>query len=254
MKKKVVLSIGGSDPSCGAGVQADIRTIDRFGCYPCSVVTLITAQNSFGFRNWWHLDDKQIESQLKCVLDDIRPDAVKIGWIRTESAITIISRLLKEYRIENIVVDPVMGPTLNYFSPSRMAVDALVDELFPLAALVTPNKPEFEVIEKISGNSLDQLCNAYLLKGGHSSDEEIKDTLFFKDSGEWVQKEFRHRRIDTFNSHGSGCVLSSSIACGLAGGHSLEKSVDKAVNFLYSEMVNASKISIVSGKYGPVLV
>lgn len=288
--KPVFLTIAGSDPSGGAGIQADIKTASIIGCYPCSVITVLTAQNSENFISAWPVEVPKIMAQLECVLKDISPDAVKIGLLLSAESIEVIAKLLVEYQVPNIIVDPVFSPTLSDGKDDSEVIRAYTEYLFPIATLVTPNLPELERIEVISGKKMHELCDAYLLKGGHDSRKEITDSLYFYQGGsffnselpssafptihsdhsslfshdsllpmpeekmELVKLDFKHNRIDSSNTHGSGCILSSAIACNLALGQNLPDAVKSAIHFVSKSIERAANIKIGKGSYGPSLI
>lgn len=260
MSKRIFLTVGGSDPSGGAGIQADIATALRIGVYPCSVITAITAQNTSAFLSVKSLDPKTFEAQIYSVLTDIRPDAVKIGMLCDCEIIEILSRAMTEFSLENIVIDPVVSPTLSGAGVGEEIISAMVSLLFPFACLVTPNIPELDIIERITGQELITQCEAYLFKGGHSAGKDINvtDRLFLKSGTQCetkiTEKEFVHPRVETTNTHGSGCVLSSAIACYLALGNSLSTAVEHAINFLIEAMEKSKDFNPGKGKYGPLLI
>lgn len=288
--KKIILAVGGSDPSSGAGVQADIRTADRLGCYAVSVITAVTAQNSIEFSGLWSLDVEKIESQLRSIGEDFRIDGVKIGMLGSVDAIKAVASFLKNLNCANVVVDPLISPTLRQEKADVPYIEALASMLFPLATIVTPNIPEGKEIEEITGQSITGLCNAVLLKGGHGDEEECKDILFYREEvfgstqmpstafptinfnhsslfnhdnilpqpaeyGEEItERIFRHRKIPTSNTHGTGCVLSTSIACYLAEGYGLEKAVSSAIKFTQEALKTSSRYRLTKGDYGPAMV
>ena len=235
---KKVLTIAGSDCSGGAGIQADIKTITANKMYAMSVITALTAQNTTGVYGILDATPDFVAQQMDCVFTDIFPDAVKIGMVSSAEIIAVIAQKLREYGAKNIVVDPVMVSTSGCKLLSDTAMDALIHTLLPLGAVITPNIPEAEVLcgfpirdeagmiraaEAISGF----LPGAVLVKGGHLVNDAT-DLLYEKGSCRW----FRSARIDTPNTHGTGCTLSSAIACGLAAGQSLERSIRAAKDYL----------------------
>ena len=289
-ERKIVLTVAGSDPSGGAGIQADIRTAVKLDTYPCSVITAITAQNTMGVDNIWGIDRLQLEGQLSSVLDDIKPDAVKIGLLSSAVDIDVIVRAIQKYDLINIVVDPVLSPTLNAKEPDRALAEAYVKDLFPLATIVTPNIPEKDFFEKLANSPFGQLCDAYLLKGGHTEGEICEDILFYhslertstdfqstsfptlnnrtqpflpQDMSPLAEEEyyssvtsrkFRHKRVSTSNTHGSGCVLSTAIACYLAQEYHLEKAVESGLKFTSNALREAAGFKLGRGDYGPALM
>ena len=234
-----VLTIAGSDCSGGAGIQADLKTMTAFGMYGMSVITALTAQNTTGVSGIADVESDFVAQQIDAVFADIRPDAVKIGMVSNSSLISTISEKLKEYGAQNIVVDPVMVST----SGSRLlkddAADALIEMLIPLAEMITPNIPEAEVLSGIRITDREGMKEAAriitrstgtntLIKGGHF--HKGADDLLVRRDG--TEKWFLAARIDNPNTHGTGCTLSSAIACGLAEGLTAEESVRAAKNYI----------------------
>jgi len=235
---KKVLTIAGSDCSGGAGIQADIKTITVHKMYAMSVITALTAQNTTGVYGIMEVSPEFVAQQLDCVFKDIRPDAVKIGMVSSGKIIGAIADKLIEYNAENIVIDPVMVSTSGGRLLSADSISALISRLLPLGTVITPNIPEAEVLcgfkirtehdmiaaaEKI-GSGLD---GAVLIKGGHLV-SEAADLLWQNGSAQW----FRSERVSTPNTHGTGCTLSSAIACGLAEEKPLSDSVTSAKRYL----------------------
>ena len=234
---KTALTIAGSDSSGGAGIQADLKTFLANGVYGMSAITALTAQNTCGVRSVLNSTPEFLCDQLDAIFEDIFPDAVKIGMVSSAELIEIIAAKLKFRRAKNIVVDPVMVATSGARLIDEDAVKTLEEKIFPLAKIVTPNLPELEKIsdekissphdmEKAAQKIFDQYGCAVLAKGGHSSDDA--DDFLFDGTGNW----FRARRIDTQNTHGTGCTLSSAIAANLAKGYDLKKSVGRAKIYL----------------------
>lgn len=230
---KTILTIAGSDSSGGAGIQADLKTFQALGLYGMSAITAITAQNTLGVQASQVVDSDLLEAQIRSVLDDIRPDAVKIGMLGNEASIKVIADLIQEYQLENIVLDPVMVST----SGSRLlegdSYDRLTQDLFPLVSLITPNLYEAESLLKRdiqtetdmeeAGNQAYQAFSVpVLIKGGHLKGA-AKDLLVTDGGSHW----FEEARIDNPNTHGTGCTLSSAIASNLALGYSLLEAVEK---------------------------
>ncbi|MEG1107998.1 MAG: bifunctional hydroxymethylpyrimidine kinase/phosphomethylpyrimidine kinase [Oscillospiraceae bacterium] len=235
---KKVLTIAGSDCSGGAGIQADIKTIAAHKMYAMSAITALTAQNTTGVFGIMEASPDFVAQQLDCIFTDIRPDAVKIGMVSSPAIITAIADKLLEYKAENIVVDPVMVATSGSRLMSNDAMEALITRLLPLGRVITPNIPEGEALWgfKIENESdmlraAEEISNkigcAVLLKGGHLVNA-ANDLLFSKGEARW----FRGEKIDNPNTHGTGCTLSSAIACSLAAGESLEKSIENAKRYL----------------------
>ena len=236
---KVVLSIAGSDSSGGAGIQADIKTIIANGCFAETAITALTAQNTLGVRDIMNVTPEFLENELDAIFEDIRPDAVKIGMVSDKNLIKSIAKKLKQYQAKNIVVDPVMVATSGSKLLSDDAISTLIEELIPLADIITPNIPEAEVLSGMSIKNTSDMEEAIkiisklgsksvLLKGGHRIND-ANDLLFYNNELTWING----KRINNPNTHGTGCTLSSAIACGLADGLSIERSVLNAKNYVY---------------------
>ena len=237
-----ILSIAGSDCSGGAGIQADIKTITAHKMYAMSVITALTAQNTTGVFGVFETPSEFVEAQIKACFDDIVPNAVKIGMVSNSQIIKSIAKMLKFYNAKNVVVDPVMVATSGGVLMKNDAVNSLIDELFALATIVTPNLSEAEVLSEMKIKNIDdmkksaqkiaKLTNgAVLVKGGHLGEEAV-DILY--ENGEF--SEFRAPKIDTKNSHGTGCTLSSAIACGLGANLSLKEAVKNAKEFVFNAL------------------
>lgn len=236
---KSVLTIAGSDSSGGAGIQADIKTIQAHKLFAQSAITALTAQNTMGVYGVFDVPSAFVAQQIDVVFDDIRPDAVKIGMVSAPEIVEAIAEALVRNEAANIVVDPVMVATSGSELSSSEAVIALREKLIPLATVITPNMPEAEVLfgASIAGkNDQERAARdiaattgvAVLVKGGHG-ENDANDVLARPDgSVTW----FKGERIDTENTHGTGCTLSSAIACGLAVGKSLEESVADAKRYI----------------------
>lgn len=235
---KKVLTIAGSDSSGGAGIQADIKTIAAHKMYAMSVITALTAQNTTGVYGISEVTPEFIEQQIDCIFTDIYPDAVKIGMVSNSKIIESIAKKLKEYNAKNIVVDPVMVSTSGSKLLSDEAQNALISKLLPLGTVITPNIPEAEVLCGFSINNEEEMVKAakeiskfysgaILIKGGHLINDAI-DLLYEDGNIRW----YSERRIDNPNTHGTGCTLSSAIACNLADGKSLYESIKNAKSYL----------------------
>lgn len=235
---KKVLSIAGSDCSGGAGIQADIKTISAHKMYAMSAVTSLTAQNTTGVYGVYDVTPEFLASQLDCIFTDIFPDSIKIGMVSSAGLIKTISQKLRQYNASNIVADPVMISTSGSRLLSEDALDVLISELLPLSSLITPNVPETEVLSgmKISDENdmikaahalSERFGTSVLIKGGHMINDA---TDILCENGKITR--FTSERIDNPNTHGTGCTLSSAIACGLAAGYSAEESIRSAKEYL----------------------
>ena len=235
---KTALTIAGSDSSGGAGIQADLKTMTANGVYAMSAITALTAQNTTGVTDILESTPRFLSEQLDAIFTDIFPDAVKIGMVSSAELIAVIAAKLKEYKAENIVVDPVMVATSGAKLLRSDAVEALCRELLPLAAVLTPNIPEAEIL---SGMAITDAAGmeaaarlisekygcAVLCKGGHKVND-ADDLLWRGGAGKW----FHGKRIDNPNTHGTGCTLSSAIASNLAKGYDLDASVERAKAYI----------------------
>lgn len=238
MKLPIALTIAGSDCSGGAGIQADLKTMTCCGVYGMSCITALTAQNTTGVYGVQEVTPDFLARQLDCVFTDIRPQAVKTGMVSSAPLIETIADKLTEYRVENLVVDPVMVSTSGSRLISEEAIQTLKSRLLPLATLATPNLAEAEVLSGRSIHTAEDMvaaarviseeCGcAVLCKGGHSTGD-ANDLLYWQGEAHW----YRGQRIDNPNTHGTGCTLSSAIASGLAKGLTLENAVAEAKAYL----------------------
>ena len=235
---KTVLTIAGSDSSGGAGIQADIKTMTMNGVYAMSAITALTAQNTTGVRAIQEVTPELLKQQIDAVFEDIFPDSVKIGMVSSSELIDVIADRLKFYGAKNIVADPVMVASSGSALMKTNAVETLTKELLPLATLVTPNIPEAQGLSGIVIKSKEDMLSvakyigdtygcAVLLKGGHSSGN-ANDLLYADGKYHW----FEGKRIDTSNTHGTGCTLSAAIASNLAKGYALPESVQRAKEYI----------------------
>lgn len=248
-----VLTIAGSDCSGGAGIQADLKTFAAFKEYGMSVITAITVQNTMGVRGVFDIPDVTIKDQLEAVMDDIFPDAVKIGMVSRIQTIEVIVEAIKKYSCKNIVVDPVMVSTSGARLLQEEAVFAVKNQLFTIADIITPNLFEGEILSEIKINDkkhmiaaceiIQRYYNGYiLLKGGHLSDSS-DDLLYHQGELLWIPGI----RIKTNNTHGTGCTLSSAIAAGLGAGKTMEKSVERAKEFVTAALLDGLELGAGSG-------
>ncbi len=252
-KMKTVLSIAGSDSSGGAGIQADIKTITMNGVYAMSAITALTAQNTNGVRAILDSTPEFLKEQLDAVFEDIFPDSVKIGMVSSSELIDVIADRLKYYNAKNIVVDPVMVATSGSALIKTEAIKTLVEKLLPIAALVTPNISEAEVLSGMRIKSKDDMIKSaefieksygcsVLLKGGHSIND-VNDLLCENGRLVW----FDGKRIDNPNTHGTGCTLSSAIASNLAKGFSLVESVKEGKKYVTDALLDGLDLGKGSG-------
>ena len=241
---RTALSIAGSDSSGGAGIQADIKTMTANGVYAMTAITALTAQNTTGVTGIMAVTPEFLAQQLDSIFTDIRPDAVKIGMVSSSALIQVIAEKLKEYKAENIVVDPVMVATSGSKLISDDAIETLKTCLMPLSSILTPNIPEAEVLAEMKVETEEEMILAakkisetfhcaVLCKGGHQLNDA--NDLLYRD-GEY--KWFHGKRIQNPNTHGTGCTLSSAIASNLAKGYSMDESVKRAKDYI-SEALEA---------------
>ncbi len=253
---KSVLTIAGSDSSGGAGIQADIKTIQAHRLFAQSVITALTAQNTTGVYGVHDVPPEFVAQQIDVVFDDIRPDAVKIGMVSSPTIVSAIADALVRNKAVNIVVDPVMVATSGSELASSDAVIALREKLISLATVITPNIPEAQALfggtissgseQKQAALDIAQATGvAVLVKGGHG-ENDANDVLARPDGSlVWFEGE----RINNPNTHGTGCTLSSAIACGLATGLSLEDSIAQAKSYIMGAL--AAQLNLGRGS-GPL--
>jgi len=263
-----VLTIAGSDSGGGAGIQADLKVITSLGAYGLSVITAITAQNTLGVTAIQDIDLQIIEAQIDAVLSDIGADSVKIGMLASPEIVQLVAKSLRKHGVTRIILDPVLRATSGASLGGDDTAQAMISELFPMASLVTPNLEEASLllgrdIYQVDDfkSAADELLalgpQAVLIKGGHldAKHDELTDFLMWRsieDGLEIIQsKEFKHLRIDTENTHGTGCSLSAAIATYLADGHDLAHSVAKAIAYVEAGLEAGRYLSIGEGP-GPL--
>ena len=254
-----VLSIAGSDCSGGAGIQADLKTFSALGVYGMSVITALTAQNTMAVTDVVPTPAEHLAKELDAIFSDIRPDAIKIGMSVNAEIINVIADKLIEYNATNIILDPVMISTSGHHLIGQEAISTLTQRLMPICTLLTPNRHEAECLADMQitseadvGVVAKRILNyapAVLIKGGHFEDDSVKDYLFRR--GEECPMEFAAHRVNTNNTHGTGCTLSSAIAAYVALGHDLVESVALAKRYLTNAIISGSDIIIGNG-HGPV--
>lgn len=252
-----VLSIAGSDPSGGAGIQADIKTMSAIGCYAMSAITALTVQNTLGINAVMPVSAAIVAGQIDAVITDILPLAVKIGMLCNAEVAAAVAERLEYYRPENIVVDPVILSTSGSELLTDSGIRILTERIFPLSTLVTPNRREAEFLtggETDIPKQIEKLhamgCRNILITDGDSDRTDFKiDILSTEDSDTPI--ELRADAIETRNTHGTGCTLSAAIASYLALGHTLTDAVRMAK--LYTTHALAEGSWVTTGKgHGPV--
>ena len=259
MKRYITaLSIAGSDPSGGAGLQADLKTFSALGVYGATAITAVTVQNTVGVKYVHALPPQVVYDQIVTVMEDIMPDAVKIGMVNDAETLDAIVRALTLHRPRFLVVDPVMVSTSGCALMQADALQVMEERLLPMADIVTPNLPEAWTLAG-TDRSVDEAAQAILrlgvkallIKGGHAEGTTKTDYLYVSDDDGVKRTEFSSATVDTFNTHGTGCTLSSAIAAMLARGHGMEEAVRQAKMYL-TEALKAGADVVVGHGHGPV--
>ncbi len=254
------LSIAGSDSGGGAGIQADLKTFSALGCFGSSAITAITAQNTLGVLALHPIPVEFLKAQILAVLDDIGTDAIKIGMLHSSEMIRVVAETLKGYPRIPVVLDPVMVATSGDALLQSEAIRDLKEILLPLGTVITPNIPEAELLLGRRIKEQDELpqaakdlgelgCRSVLLKAGHLREETLVDYFYDSHSQELIG--LPAPLLETRNTHGTGCTLSSAVAAGLARGESLEQAVRKGKAYLTEALKMGRKYTIGKG-YGPV--
>ena len=258
----VALTIAGSDPSGGAGIQADLKTFSALGVYGAAVLTALTAQNTRGVSAVAHLAPDFVAAQITAVLSDLRVGATKLGMLGDTATVTAVASALAPYAAIPLVIDPVMISKSGAALLTPDAVAAVKQLLVPRATLLTPNLPEAArllgedeaAIEHAPRTACERLAalgaRAVLLKGGHAESPQHSDDLLFDgERGEWLR--LPAPRIATRNTHGTGCTLSSAITAGLARGLPLRQAVVQAKRYLHAALLAGKRLSIVRAPSSP---
>jgi hydroxymethylpyrimidine/phosphomethylpyrimidine kinase len=258
-KYPAVLTIAGSDSGGGAGIQADLKTFSALGCYGTSAITAVTVQNTVGVSRIHSIPAEIVEQQIQAVMDDIKPVAIKIGMIHaTEQTITI-ANVLKGYPDVSVIFDPVMVSSSGYKLMEDSTINILKNELFPLAALVTPNLDEAMLITDMDISTVEDMevaaacflklgCNAVLIKGGHLKGVNLCDVYLDKNG---LKHKFESDFINSNNTHGTGCTLSSAIAAYMALGNDMLASIEKAKSYVHQAIEYGKDVKTGSG-HGPL--
>lgn len=250
------LSIAGFDGSGGAGLQADLKTFSALGCYGMTVLTALPVQNTMGVRRCYEIPLQAIQEQLEAIFDDIIPDSIKIGMLFKREIVELVARFLDDRAVGiPIVLDPVMIAKSGDYLLLPDAVAALKEHLLPLATIITPNIPEAKALNESDVDMqtqanllLDLGAKAVLLKGGHQEGDESND-LYLDQQGQkiWLQSP----RINSKNTHGTGCTLSAAIAAHLAHNQPLIEACRLAKDYLFNA-INAAQHASVGQGHGPV--
>ena len=261
MKYYTALTIAGSDSCGGAGIQADIKTMSALGVYAASAITAITVQNTKGVYSIQNVEPEIVKGQIEAVMDDIQPDAIKIGMVNDRDTIKAIAKTLKKYqgKYQHLVIDPVMVSTSGCRLMQEDALDIFISELLPLATLLTPNIPEAEILAemkiqntediKTAASAISKLgCKFTLIKGGHFDGKEKIDYLF--EEGKLLTS-YRGLSIKTSNTHGTGCTLSSAITSYLAKELDMNTAIAMAKTYLSGAILAGKDVKIGEG-HGPV--
>lgn len=258
-KYPTVLTIAGSDSGGGAGIQADLKTFSAHGCFGTSAITAVTVQNTVGVSAVYHIPPEIVVQQIKAVMNDIKPLVVKIGLLpNTETAMGIVATL-KLYPDVPIVFDPVMISSSGYKLMEDATADVLKNALFPLVSLITPNLDEARLItgldikdiedmEVAAGCFIELGCNAVLIKGGHLGQDNLCDVYLDKAG---FKQRFESAYIDSNNTHGTGCTLSSAIAAGIALGYDMITAIKKAEIYVHEAIAHGKDVKTGNG-HGPL--
>ena len=249
--KELVLVIGGSDSSGGAGIQADIKTITAQGAYASSIITSITSQNTLGVQDIFDLPKNVISSQIDSVISDLDIEVVKIGMMNN---IDVIEYIQKTFVNKKLVIDPVMVSTSGDILVSEKVMNSIKNSLFANAEIITPNIPEAEILSNSKIDGVESQLSAaralleygpkyVLLKGGHKNDNLITDVLISKTD----EKIFQHERVDTENNHGTGCTLASSIAAKIAQNKKMKVAVEESINYVVQLLEVSPKVGSGNG-------
>ena len=260
MKYNRVLTIAGSDSGGGAGIQADIKAISANGCFAASAITAVTVQNTLGVYAVHPVPLDILEGQIDAVLSDIGADAVKIGMLHSAEVVRIVAEKIKKYAVRNVVLDPVMVSTSGHRLIEESAVEVIKEELLPLARVVTPNVPEAEILigRAISGewdfeDVAKELSDTYgvsvLLKAGHLTGDMLTD--YFYNAEDRILTLLPSKRVETKNTHGTGCTLSSAFAAALARGEGLTEAARSAKAYIEQAIIAGADYEI-GGGHGPV--
>jgi hydroxymethylpyrimidine/phosphomethylpyrimidine kinase len=255
----IALTIAGSDSGGGAGIQADLKAFAALGVYGCSAITSLTAQNTLGVQGVLPILPEFVTAQINSVLGDIHVGAIKTGMLATAEIIEVVANILNNYPAIPLVLDPVMVATSGDRLLAQSAIAVLIKNLIPRAIVITPNLLEAAAllnaplaqtqaqIQQQAEQLLAMGAQAVLMKGGHAQGAEANDFLFTHNE----QFLFSAPRIDTKNTHGTGCTLAAAITAGLAKKLSLHDAVAQAKDYLHKALLQSHKLNIGQG-VGPV--
>ena len=241
----VALTIAGSDSGGGAGIQADIKTFSSLGVFGASAITAITAQNTQGVRGIQAISPEILRGQIEAILEDFIVDAVKIGMLHNKDAVKVVSETLSSFQQTSIILDPVMIST----SGSKLLEDDAIRTIIPETEYLSGIKINNEADILLAARKLQEKgCNALLIKGGHIPGVETVDRLFINENNPIC---LALPTVETFNTHGTGCTLSSAIAAYMALGHSLVEAVRLAKEYMNNALVHGANVCMGKG-HGPV--
>ena len=262
MKKQYsrVLTIAGSDSGGGAGIQADIKAISAMGCFAASAITAVTVQNTLGVEGVHPIPLDILRGQIEAVLSDIGADAVKVGMLHSSEVVELVAEMVDKYEIKNLVLDPVMVSTSGHRLIEESAIQTLREVLIPRARVITPNIPEAEILAGVKITSFAQFPEvartlsmggrvSVLLKAGHLTDECVED-LFYNAEDDTLTL-LPSERIETPNTHGTGCTLSSAFAAAIARGEGLTEAARSAKDYIAAAIRSGADYQIGHG-HGPV--
>lgn len=260
MKYNTVLTIAGSDSGGGAGIQADIKAISAMGCFATSAITAITAQNTLGVDAVHPVPLDILAAQIDAVLSDIGTDAIKIGMLHSAEVASLVADKIEQYGITNVVLDPVMVSTSGHKLIEDNAIEIMKNRLIPLARVITPNLPEAEILSGCTITAQQEFpqiatllshnnSTSVLLKAGHLNGDTLTDYFYNAEDG--TMTLLPSKRVDTRNTHGTGCTLSSALAAALARGESLTEAAISAKRYIEQAIITGAKYDIGHG-HGPV--
>ncbi len=252
----VALTIAGSDSGGGAGIQADLKTFHAFGVFGTTAITAITAQNTVGVHAVHAIPVETVRAQIAAVATDLRPAATKTGMLATAELVEAVVAAANEFELANLVVDPVMVASSGDRLLAPEAERTVIELLLPRADVITPNLNEARILTgievktesdltRVAERIMEMGARAVLLKGGHLEGDMAVDLLLTAD----LRRSWRRQRINTRNSHGTGCTLSAAIAAGLASGQTLPDAVDMAIDFVARAIATAPDLG---AGHGPI--
>ena len=254
--KSKILIIAGSDSSGGAGIQADIKTVTSLGSYAMTAITAVTSQNTTGVKSIESITPREISKQIEFTSKDIKPDAIKIGMLHSVEVINAVLKSLNKISVKKIILDPVMVAKGGAKLIDNRSIKILKSKLIKKVSLITPNIPEAEILTKTRISSVDDMISAarilmslgaknVLIKGGHLKSRIMQDIFLNKNE----ISAFKNKKINTKNTHGTGCTLSSAIATYYSCGKTLKKSCEMAIKYVNHAIGTGPKF----GKgYGPI--